>query len=154
MNTQHETMTSIAKTLWALGPGLWSAGKASAQHIHQLEQALGCALPPTYKQFLAEFGAVGVGDSTVNGIVADRPLSLEGGSLFGESKRFEEEHDLPGRYLVLQTDEDAPYCFDTEAQGVNGEYSIVCFELHSRHVQEVAPSFPAWLAGLFALDSE
>lgn len=140
---------SVAVVLATLGSPLWRAGPASSQAVAQLERELAVVLPPSYKGFLLQFGAVALGDCTVSGIVDNNPLSPEGGSLVGDTQRLRAERGLPSRYLVVQADEDAPYCFDTHARRQDGELSVVCYELHSGHVETIADSFAEWTMKFF-----
>ena len=141
---------SAVASLAALGSRLWRSVPAEAHSVAQLEGALGVALPPSYKQFLLQFGAVAAGDSVISGIVGNNPLSTEGTSLFGDTQRFRAEHQLPARYLVVQPDAEALYCFDTLAPLQSGELGVVCYELHSGHAQPIAASFNEWVVRFFA----
>jgi len=44
----------------------------------------------------------------------------------------------------VQADEDAPYCLDTRFQPSDGEYPLVCYELHSKNVGHMAKTFGEW----------
>lgn len=129
----------------AAGHDVWCAGGCSDDLVASLESALNVLLPPSYRQFLLTLGAVDISGSPVSGIIDGNPLDPSGGSLYGETQRMRLECQLPEPLLVLQSDEDALYCFDTSVDGLNGEYPVVCFELASRHCQVIAVTFSEWL---------
>ena len=140
---------SAVSQLADLGSSLWRDVPASAGNVAALEKVLSVTLPRSYKSFLSAFGAVAVGDVTISGIVSGDPMSPEGGSLFGDTQRFRSECGLPLRFLVLQPDEDAPYCMDMLAPTLEGEYAVVCYELSSGHAQRIASTFSEWVIKFF-----
>src|SRR5688572_12430269 len=89
----------------ARGHDVWLAGPQPAEAIAALEGALGVALPPSYRDFLARFGAAAIYGSTVSGIIDGRPLQEAAGCLYGDTLRFREEWGLPGHLLIVQPDE-------------------------------------------------
>lgn len=121
------------------------AGAQTEEVVAGLEQALGVTMPPSYRQFLLRYGGLGIGDSFISGIVEDNPLDEGMGSLFGDTQRFRQDYGLPEHLLVVQADEDAPYCLDTSHPGPGGEYPLVSFELHSQQASSLAPTFGQWL---------
>jgi hypothetical protein len=54
------------------GYELWVAGGAPDEQVATLERALGVSLPPSYVTFLTVYGAIGVDDNFVSGIVTPR----------------------------------------------------------------------------------
>lgn len=133
----------------AAGHQVWCAGPCSEESVRALESALGLSLPPSYRQFLLDNGAIAIYDSTISGIIDGNPTDTSGGSLYGDTLRFRREHNLPGHLLVLQPDEDAPYCLDSSSVTGSGEFLVVCFELASRHSGLVSSSFSEWLERFF-----
>ncbi|STQ90837.1 SMI1/KNR4 family protein [Iodobacter fluviatilis] len=133
----------------AAGHEVWCAGPSSEESVRVLEATLGVVLPPSYRQFLLNTGALAIYDSTISGVIDDNPTDTPSGSLYGETCRYREDHNLPEHLLVIQPDEEAPYCLDSSAVGKNGEFPVVCFELASRHSGVVAPSFSEWLEKFF-----
>ena len=133
----------------AKGHDLWLAGPQPSETIASLEQALQVTLPPSYRDFLTHFGGAAICDSTVSGIIDGEPLQKATGWLYGDTLRFREEWDLPPHLLVIQPDEDAPYCLDASAPGSDGEFPVVCFELHSRHASRIAENFGIWFQDWF-----
>lgn len=127
----------------------WVAGGANPKQIAALEAALQVALPPGYRLFLASAGAAAIGDNFISGIIGGDPLSLDGGSLFGDTVNAREEQQLPAYLLVIQSDGDAPYCIDTSAAPVLGEAPIVCYESFNSVATRVAGSFDEWFSTFF-----
>jgi hypothetical protein len=99
--------------------------------------------PEDYREFLLKYGALSVLDSSVSGVVGNNPLDSTAGSLYGDTVRFRSQYGLPARYLVLQPDDDAPYCFDMD--NVAGHPTVVCYELHTGHAKVIASNFKEWL---------
>ncbi len=131
------------------GCDLWLAGPQTEAAIATLEQTLSIILPPSYRSFLARFGGAAIDDSIVSGIIDSMPLEHQCGWLYGDTLRFQEDWDLPANLLVIQPDEDAPYCLDTSKPNQNGEHPVVCYELHSKHVRQIAENFEIWLVEWF-----
>jgi hypothetical protein len=86
-----------------------------------------------------------VGDVTVSGIVDNAPLDRGGGSVVFDTMAFRKDWRLPARYVVIQPDDEAPYCIDTQTRDAAGEMVVVCYELHSEHAGVIATSFLDWL---------
>ena len=136
-------------------PELWISGPVSEDAITTLEGALGVILPPSYRFFLTRYGGLATSErKTVSGIVESDPLLRSGGSIYSDTLTFREEYGLPERFLVLQPDQDAPYCFDTEAASPDGELTIVCYQLHSASYREIAGSFSEWLETFFFYEAQ
>ncbi|KAF0812407.1 hypothetical protein IGB42_03075 [Andreprevotia sp. IGB-42] len=125
---------------------IWRAIPASSAVISAREARLGVTLPPGYIAFLEQFGALAIGDTTISGILDDALDDLGGGSVLGDTLRYREEWQLPATLVVIQADDDAPYCLDT---GVNHiECAAICYELCTRRASRIATDFAAWFAAL------
>ena len=143
-------MQSIEKLISSIDdPRLCKSKPASDEEIRQAEAALGVPFPPSYRAFLSLYGAISVVNSLISGIVNNAPLDPGGGSVVFDTMRFRNEWHLPDHYIVIQPDEDAPYCLDTRTRDVTGEMVVVCYELHSEHAGVVATSFVDWLEKFF-----
>jgi hypothetical protein len=136
------------------GDRLWIAGAQPEEAIAELERALGIPLPPSYRAFLTRFGGLAIVNSSISGIVNAKPLARGTGWLYGDTLRFRRDFGLPEHLLVIQPDEDAPYCLDSSAKMPDGEFPLVCYELHSRHVSRMAESFGEWLVEWLRLRAE
>ena len=127
------------------GIDVWIAGPQPEQSIQTVENALGVGLPTDLRSFIAEFGGLEVNGSCVSGIVDDDPLAREGGNLYNDTMVFREDHRIPEDLLVIQPDEDAPYCISARADGAGSDSPVLCYELHSGNRHVIAPSFSVWL---------
>ena len=127
------------------GQDIWLAGAQPEEAIAELEDALGVALPPSYRDFLARFGAARVSGAVVCGIAGGQPLSQAAESLHGETVRLRGTLGLPAHLLVIQSDKRAPYCLDSGRPGPGGEYPVVCYQVRERRVEHLADSFGEWL---------
>ncbi len=136
------------------GDDVWIAGPQSEQAIAELERALGVKLPPTFRQFLLRFGSFRILDSNVSGIIDNKPLARGAGRLYWDTQCFRREHELPDHLLVVQADEDAPYCLDTSATTRGGEFPLICYDLQSRQMERMAPNFGAWFLEWLTLQAD
>jgi hypothetical protein len=128
------------------GEQVSTVGPQSEKTIADLEHALGVTLPPSYRQFLAHFGGFKLLGSSVSGILDGQPLAKGTGSLYGDTQLFRRELGGPEHLLVIQPDQEAPYCLDTRKPDRNGEMPVVCYELDTKHVDRMAASFGEWFA--------
>ncbi|HEX3314274.1 MAG TPA: SMI1/KNR4 family protein [Gemmataceae bacterium] len=137
-------MDELIDQLRENGEQVWIAGPQPEQAIVSLEHALGVSLPPSYRQFLTKFGAFKLLNSSVAGIVGGNPLAKVAGSLYGDTQQYRQDCGLPKHLLVIQPDEDAPYCLDTRKLGRDGEMPVVCYEPDSGYIDRMASSFGEW----------
>jgi len=128
------------------GYPIWIAGGASNDEVIRLEKALGLLLPPSYVAFLTAYGAIGVGDSFVSGIVESDALHEGGSSAYGDTLALRARQGFPSNLIVIGKHEDGAYCLDTARHNADREYPVVNFEFGSiQHHQPVAISFQDWL---------
>ncbi len=145
-------MVSISELLAqvkANGHEVWIAGPQSESAIVTLESKLGITFPPSYRDFLTLYGAMAIYDSTVSGIINGDPLSENGGSIYGDTLLFQREWGLPNHLLVIQPNDDAPYCFDIRVASATGEFPVVCYELRSKNAGKIAIDFNDWIRQFF-----
>ena len=133
----------------ASGSDVWSAGGASSDQVAALEDALQTVLPAGYRTFLSSVGSLAIGDNAISGIIDGNPLSLDGGSLFGDTIRARQEQRLPDHLLVIQSDGEAPYCIDPSARVSGAEAPVVCFDASSSTATRIADSFEQWFSKFF-----
>jgi len=149
-----EDLDKLIARIRANGDEVWISGPQSAKAVAELEKAVGARLPPSYRAFLMRYGSFSILDSYVSGIIDEQPLAPGNGALYWDTQWLRREYDLPDHLLVVQPDEDAPYCLDTRAAAADGEYPVICYELRSRHVESIAPSFGAWFAEWLRLQAD
>src|SRR5947207_3033523 len=133
-----DEIDELLKQIRANGDEVWIAGAAPEKAVARLEKALGVEMPPSYRAFLMRFGAMTVAGSPIAGILDGQPLGEDTGWVYGDTLLFRKEFQLPEHLLVIQPDEDAPYCMDTRTADRHGEFALVCLELDSHHVDRLA----------------
>lgn len=127
--SEISTLLAAAKSN---GHDVWVAGPVAAHAISKLESAIGIPLPKTLTAFLAECGAIGIGDCFLSGIVGDDPLAIESGNIYGDTMIMREEFpDFPPELWVLLRHDDGAFCLDSGRSTDNGQYAIVNYEIGS-----------------------
>jgi hypothetical protein len=149
-----DTTDKLIEQIRANGDDVWIAGPQSEEAVAVLETKLGVHLPPSYRAFILRFGALGILESVVSGIIDNAPLARKAGTLYWETERYRSEHALPANLLVVQADEDEPYCINTRTAAPDGEFPLVSYDLQSRHATRLAPSFGAWFAEWLRLQAD
>ena len=97
---------------------------------------------------MRHFGAMWSDDSTVSGVMNGNITAEELGSVCCDTQRYRTDFELPNHLVVVQPNEDAPYCMDTSA--IFGDAApIVCFQLNTRSYQPIAESFTEFLTDWF-----
>jgi hypothetical protein len=132
------------------GCEVWIAGRATNDQLAALESALGVSLPPSYATFLSIYGALGIDDRFVSGILGNDALDQSGGSVLGDTVDFQRHKEFPRGLVVINKHEDGAFCLDTNRQTQEREYAVMNFEFGSiQHGTPVALSFHDWLVGFF-----
>ncbi len=144
----------LLKQIRANGDDVWIAGPQPEKAVAELEQALRVRMPPSYRAFLAQFGAMGIAGSSISGILEGQPLGKGTGWVYGDTLRCRADAQLPKHLLVIQADEDAPYCLDTSAAEDDEEFPLICYELDTQYVSRVADSFGTWFLEWLQLQAE
>ncbi len=135
----------------AHGHEVWIGGGASTTAVSELENAMGVALPPTFKSFLTTYGALGVYDNFLSGIINDEPLATECGCIYGDTLTLRDRgDDVPTSLWVIRVHADGAYCIDTSRPTENGEFAVVNYEFHSnQHKDILARSYPEFVCKWF-----
>ena len=149
-----DKIDKLIERIRANGDDVWSAGPQSEQAVAKLEKAIGFRMPPSYRSFLLRFGSFSILDSAISGISDNQPLASGTGYLHWDTQWFRREYELPDHLLVVQPDEDAPYCLDMSDAEPDEEVPLVCYELRSRLVEPVAPRFGAWFVEWLELQAD
>jgi hypothetical protein len=139
------TIPELLGQVEANGHEVWSDGPQPEAAIVALEAQLGVELPPSFRAFVAQYGGMAIYDSTISGILGGEPLDEDCGSLYGDTLRFRSEWNLPSHLLIIQADEDAPHCLDTDSRSESGECPVVCYDLHSQNAKRIASDFDDWI---------
>jgi len=116
--------------------------RASEENIQKLEEGLNTTLPKSYKEFLKTYGAGGVVDEDISGIVENNPLSLEGGSCYGDTLRVREDFNLPNHLIAIYYhDDEVCWCLDTKAFKED-ECPVVSYDLFNEKLSnKIADDF-------------
>jgi hypothetical protein len=108
----------------AAGAKVAVAGPASDEAVQAAESMLGVALPPSYRGFLARFGAVEIDGRSFAGLTCGDVGSA--GDVVAFTTHARDNYQLPAHYVALDfQDGDAFLCIDTEQRRADGESPIV-----------------------------
>ncbi|MFT3693150.1 MAG: SMI1/KNR4 family protein [Kofleriaceae bacterium] len=112
------------------------AGAAKEAAINAAEQALECAFPPSYRNFLLTFGGVAL--PTHLGIVHDFVGVGHEDDVVGRTLKGREHNKLPGHLVVvgLGAESQEWFCLDFHNEGPNGELPIVMFDARDNAVDQ------------------
>ena len=129
----------------ANGDDVWVAGPQPEKAVAELEHKLGYALPPSYRAFLLRYGSLKIFDTVISGIMDGRFEGDGAGQLLDDTERYRKDDHLPRHLLVVQPDEDAPYCLATSTPDEDGEFPLVCYDLQTGDIDPIADNFGTWL---------
>lgn len=110
------------------GHDVWVGEPATEDAIAQLQAVIGVDIPPSLRTFLTNYGALGIADNFLSGIIDNEPLSTDAGGIYGDTLNLRESGDAPQSLWVICSHEDGSYCIDTSRPAQNGEFAIVNFE--------------------------
>lgn len=139
------SISELLSRVTASGHEVWYDGPQPISAITQLESKFNLQFPRSYRAFLIEFGSMAICDSTISGIIDGEPWGDGRGWLYYDTLLYRNEWDLPQELLIIQPDEEAPYCLDISNPSVSGEFPIVCYELHAKCVRQIAADFEDWM---------
>ena len=145
----------LAKKVEANGWSTYWYGPAPEAEIVRLEQLLSAKLPASFKRFLREYGGGGIGDRSISGIEAGNAANRGGGTVYGDTLRCRQVHELPnGLVVVLFYDDEVCWCLDTTSFA-GEECPVVAYDVFKREVDRtIAPSFAAFMTERLTLYSE
>lgn len=140
-----DEIATLLDRMRELEPEVHVYGPAGADVIQQLEAAFGRPLPPTYRRFLARFGAISILDSSYSGIISGK-IDEGRGWAWSDTKNARAWCQLPEHYLVVQPDQDGFTCLDFSRTGPDGEHPVIYhMPFRPTPFHELAPSYAAWL---------
>ena len=87
--------------------------------------------------------------STIAGIVDGQPLYLNISSIYYATTNLRQEQGLPDYLIVVEPDDESPYCFDTRYPDADGEFPLNCYELYSGADGKITNNFPQFVADWF-----
>ncbi len=140
-----DDIAELIERLRESDPQLWLSAPATDQQIAELESAFGRPVPPSYRAFLARFGALSLPNDTYSGI-SDGNIDVGRECSWTVTKMAREHCQLPLHYLVVQPDEDGYVCLDFSRTTSDGEHPVV-YHMPFRNTpfNELAPNHTAWL---------
>jgi antitoxin YobK len=118
------------------------AGPRPPELIEAAEQALGFRFPPSYRRFLAEYGAGGFGGTEVYGVVdADfESSSIPDGVWYNLTLRREGFDET--LYAFYDVGDGETFCLDTTRAAADGEVPVVAVRFGGDDDrEEIAPDF-------------
>lgn len=124
-------------------------GEKTEELVQKAETALGIKFPPTYRRFLLELGCGDIGGAEFYGITGEsfESSSVPNGIWLTLDER--RTGNLPSNYVLVYADGDGSYCaIDTAQVHSDGESPVVRLSVDKTPVEEVAPSFGAFLNGI------
>jgi hypothetical protein len=140
-----DEVAALLDRMRELEPEVYVYGPAAEDVICQLEAAFGRPMPPSYRAFLARFGAVNILNTTYSGIMEGK---IEHGRecAWTNIKYAREWCQLPEHYLVVEPDQDGFTCLDFSRASSDGEHPVI-YHMPFRETpfNELAPSYVGWL---------
>jgi hypothetical protein len=119
------------------------------ERVDRAEQVLGVRFPPSYRRFLLEYGAGGVGSEEIYGIVNDDFDDPRPPQAVGLTQRLRREGQISDDLVVTYNlGQGSYYALDTANAGPDGEAPVVGFTpgLNSAgdELDTIAPSFASF----------
>lgn len=111
----------------------------SEEEIQLFEERLRIRLPQSYRKFLQRFGALTIGDKEVIGGITGEPYDI-----LSLTEKHSGQHQMPSSLLILQNDDETPYCFDLNSGNSNGEYEVICYQ-PGKGYKKTAKDFSRWV---------
>jgi hypothetical protein len=140
-----DEVAALLARMRELEPHVYVYGPTAEDTIRQLEAAFGHPMPPSYRAFLARFGAVSILNTSYSGIMNGK---IDGGRgcAWTDTRYARGWCQLPEHYLVVQPDEDGFACLDFSRTGPGGEHPVI-YHMPFRRTpfHELAPHYGAWL---------
>jgi antitoxin YobK len=115
---------------------------ASLHQIEETEQRLKVKFPPSYRQFLADFGSGGFEGWEIYGIGCD----LMGSGIISSTLKRRSDVTLDPKYVIIEDGGDGTYvAIDTGERDVASECPLVRLSVDGKPIEHVSDSFGTWL---------
>ena len=116
------------------------------ERVQRAEQALGIRFPPSYRRFLLELGAGGVGSEEIYGLVDDDFEDSRPPQAVGLTRELRRDGQISDDLVVIYNlGQGSYFALDTSRTGADGEAPVVSFTpgLNSAgdDLEVVAPDF-------------
>ena len=122
----------LLRLVQAQGHDVWIGGPASSAAVTELQESIGVAIPNSLHAFLTTYGALGVYDNFLSGIIKNLPLAKTAGGIYGDTCLLREDSNVPPKLWAIRPHEDGAYCLDISHPTNSGEFAIVNYE-HGSH---------------------
>lgn len=133
--------SELIEQLEAAGHELFWFGKTTNGVVDELESALACKLPKSFREFLLECGGGGVVEEEISGVRADDVRSDHRGLVYGDTLRCQEEYGLPANLVVIYLGSDnVVWCLDV-SEFRNDECPVVSFDVFGKGTRPLASTF-------------
>jgi hypothetical protein len=144
---QKELFDSVEALLKKYAAEVSVAGPKGDALISRAEAFLGIRFPPSYREFLRRWGALGFGPEEIYGVTSEDFATgrVPNGIWFTAQER--RRLGLPsGFVVVVSADGDQYYCIDTARTGADGESPVWSWDVSSRTVLGIkSPTFGDFL---------
>ena len=137
MRQQMDEIDRLLQLVRIQGHDVWVGGPASTTSVAQLQEAIGVTIPLSLGAFLTKYGALGVYDNFLSGIVENDPLSTDCGGIYGDTLVLREDPATPKCLWAIYRHEDGAYCIDISRPVHDGEFAIVNYEHGSNQHNEI-----------------
>ncbi|NML35514.1 SMI1/KNR4 family protein [Paraburkholderia antibiotica] len=108
----------------AEGADIVRGGPVTVDKIQRAEELLGVAFPPSYKDYLTQYGAIEIDGRSFAGLTANEVGAI--GDVVAFTKNAREQYGIPDRYIALDfQDGDVFLCIDTQSKDSAGESPLV-----------------------------
>jgi hypothetical protein len=121
-----------------------------ADRVDRAEQALGVRFPPTYRRFLLELGAGGVGSEEIYGLINDDFEDSRPPQAVGLTLELRREGQISDELVVIYNlGQGSYYAIDTSRADADGEAPVVGFTPGLTNagdeLEVIAPDFGSFL---------
>ena len=117
-------------------------GPATDAEINEVESALNCKFPVSFREFLRLTGGGGLESLWISGLEPNNPLSESFGSIYGDTTLYRNEWNLPPHLVIVQRDQDEnePFCINVSETKSN-ECPVVLYYFNSGKTENIASNF-------------
>ena len=140
-----DEIAALLDRMRELEPETYVYGPASESVTRELEAAFGRPMPPSYRAFLARFGAVNVVNTSFSGII-DGEIHKCRGCTWTDTLLARAWCQLPEHYLVVEPGSDGFVCLDFSRTMPDGEHPVVDhFPFKKTPFHDYRQSYGRWL---------
>jgi hypothetical protein len=129
------------------------------ERVARAERELGVRFPPSYRRFLLEFGAGGIGGEEIYGLINDDFEDARPPQAVGLTREFRRDGHISDDLIVIYNlGQGSYYALDTSAAGADSEAPVVAFTpgIHRAgdQLEVIAPDFGSFFLDAMRADIE